>query len=243
MSWRSHVARYAIYYAPRPGTPLARFGRGWLGRDPEARPEAVPAGERVRIAGLPPDRHDAWTASPRRYGFHLTLKPPFRLRPGRDLEALQASVAAYAATRPVVQLPTLRLGVVADCLSLVPSGAFAAAITLAAACVADFDRFRAPAEAEEVEARRAEGLSPPQEALLARWGFPYVMDEARISLTLTDPLAATECAWLAQRLESFVSPSCREPVPIEDLCLYAQPAGATDFSLVGRYPLGHAVIG
>ena len=70
--------RYAIYFAPPPASPLARFGRQWLGRDAET-------GEAVATpahAGVAPERLAAWTASPRRYGFHATLKPPFRLADG-----------------------------------------------------------------------------------------------------------------------------------------------------------------
>ena len=52
--------RYAIYYTPPPETALARFGAAWFARD---------------APGL-----DA----PRRYGFHGTLKVPFRLAAGTD---------------------------------------------------------------------------------------------------------------------------------------------------------------
>ena len=77
--WR----RQAIYFAPPAGSPLARFGAAWLGWDPEAGAEV----EDLPVAGLPLPR-EALVAAPRRYGFHATLKPPFRLAAGRDAAGL-----------------------------------------------------------------------------------------------------------------------------------------------------------
>src|SRR5690554_5056560 len=67
------TARYAIYYAPEPGSPLDRFGAAWLGRSAwTGEPVAQPA-----VEGLDPEQLAAMTAEPRLYGFHGTLKPPF----------------------------------------------------------------------------------------------------------------------------------------------------------------------
>lgn len=63
--------RYGLYYTPRPGA-LAEFGAAWLGWDPVAgQSMAHPA-----IDGLPRDISEI-TASPRKYGLHGTIKPPF----------------------------------------------------------------------------------------------------------------------------------------------------------------------
>ncbi len=72
------AARYAVYWAPEPATELARFGARWLGRDAET-------GQRTTAlaAGLPLSWERA-TEEARLYGFHATLKPPFRLREGCD---------------------------------------------------------------------------------------------------------------------------------------------------------------
>ena len=78
--------RYAVYFAPRPSHPLAAAARRWLGRDAER--SAADHDDRAR--GAPPDAGielapDEWrslVAKPSRYGFHATLKPPFRPAPG-----------------------------------------------------------------------------------------------------------------------------------------------------------------
>ena len=87
------AARYAVYFVPEPGAPLARFGAAWLGYDIAGGKAAA----RPALAGVPAERLEAITAEPRRYGFHATLKPPFSLAEGTSAAALDAAVAALAA--------------------------------------------------------------------------------------------------------------------------------------------------
>ena len=66
--------RYALYLTPPPESDLWRFGCDVIGRD------ALTGDLR---AGFAPEGHEleAWhdlTSDPRRYGFHATLKAPFR---------------------------------------------------------------------------------------------------------------------------------------------------------------------
>src|SRR6056297_1726408 len=65
-------SRFAIYYLP-PAGPLAEFGARWLGWD-------VENGRALRQPDLP--GLEGITKAPRKYGFHGTLKPPFRLAQG-----------------------------------------------------------------------------------------------------------------------------------------------------------------
>ena len=78
--------RFAVYYAPEPG-PLADFGAAWLGWDATA----GSARAHPDIAGLPRPVAEI-TQTPRKYGFHGTVKPPFRLAPGSTPEALAADL-------------------------------------------------------------------------------------------------------------------------------------------------------
>src|SRR6266436_2078374 len=71
--------RYAIYFVPAPDTALYRFGAGALGYD------CFTGADMATLDTLPVDA-GAWrelTREPRRYGFHATLKAPFRLAEGR----------------------------------------------------------------------------------------------------------------------------------------------------------------
>ena len=74
---------------------------------------------------------DAITLDARRYGFHATLKAPFRLAEGRTAAELDAAVARYAAGRPGVLVPRLSLARLGGFFALVPGAEAAELQTLA----------------------------------------------------------------------------------------------------------------
>ncbi len=193
--------RHAIYWRPDPG-PLADFGAAWLGWEP--RDGATPP--------PPPDApaaRDGWTATPRKYGLHGTLKAPFRLAAGTSGAALGAAAAALAADAAPVVLPEgLRLARLGGFLALVPAGPAQALGALAARVVADLDRFRAPLTEAERARRHPERLDAAERANLERWGYPHVMEAFRFHITLTgalDPAAAAAAeADLGPRVAPFV---------------------------------------
>src|SRR5215468_4077744 len=186
------MTRYALYWAPDAGSALATLGAAWLGRDVEAR--AVPA--RPALDGFDLFRLEVLTAEPRRYGLHATLKPPFALAVGADIAALRATLAAFATGTSAVDLPVLALRHLGRFLALVPSRPCPPVNDLAARCMVEFDRFRHPPPPAELARRRSAGLDAVEEAYLARWGYPYVLDRFRFHVTLTGPLDAAEAARL-----------------------------------------------
>lgn len=231
-----HAARFAIYYVPDPATPLARFACAWLGRDVEDG-RAVPP---LAVDGLDPARQAALTADPRHYGFHATLKPPFRLADGCSEAALLDAVAAYAAMAASVRIPALKLATLGHFMALVPAGRIAALDALAADCVRIFDRFRAPPDPAEIARRRAARLTARQEALLAQWGYPYVMEEFRLHLTLTGRLGEDDAALLAPILARLTAPYCGPPVDIDALAVCVQPGPGEGFIVRRRFTLAGA---
>jgi putative phosphonate metabolism protein len=222
--------RYAVYYAPEPGTALADFGAAWLGWDAEAVAERA----HPDVPGLPRPAADI-TAAPRRYGFHGTLKAPFRLRPDVGPEDLDHAVAALAAGEPAFALPPLRLAALGPFLALVPGGTEPRLDAVAAACVARLDVFRA-AMAKEEQARRADGLTPGQARLLGRWGYPFVMDEFRFHLTLTGPLEPPDRAAIAAALNPLLEPILAESQRFGSICIFGEPDQGP-FRLLRRHRL------
>ncbi len=226
------TARYALYFAPLRGSLLARFGDAWLGRDVESGSTLTPPAAR----GFDPARHAALTEAPRHYGFHGTLKPPFHLADGSDAAELRAALAAFAARQAAFTIPQLALRQIGDFLALVPAQEVPALAALAEACVSEFDSFRAPPSAAELAKRQAAGLTARQSALLARWGYPYVMEEFRFHLTLTGPVPeAPERTRLAAALAPLVAPVLAEAVPVREICLFHQPDRAAAFRLTDRF--------
>ncbi|NAZ36483.1 DUF1045 domain-containing protein [Rubellimicrobium sp. CFH 75288] len=191
------AVRHAIYWMPE--GPLARWGGRWLGWDAVegcAVPQPpIPGHDRARL-----------TAAPRRYGLHATLKPPFRLAPGRTEAELAAALAALAARTAPAVAPALTVARLGGFLALVPEGDEAALSGLAALCVEQLDPFRAPPSAAEIARRRAAGLDAEEEANLQRWGYPWVMDRFRFHVTLSGPVTEAEADALRAALAADPPP-------------------------------------
>lgn len=221
----SDFQRFAIYYLPEDRA-LAAFGAAWLGWDVETgKACAQPAVEGIADV----------TATPRKYGFHGTLKPPFRLSAGTEPAALHDALAQFAQTTAPVRLEGLQLSRIGRFLALVPEGDAAALAKLAFACVRLFDPFRHPPDTAELDRRRAAGLTPRQDALLLKWGYPYVAEEFRFHLTLTGKLdpSAQEAALAA--LETGL-PALPRPYPITSIALTGERADG-HFEMIHRYAL------
>lgn len=227
------TTRYAIYWAPPAESALWRFGSRWLGRD-AATGAALPG---FAIAGLEPAQLAAWTAAPRLYGLHATLKPPFRLAPGRTRDALIAALERFAATAAPAPGPPLVLQRLGHFLALVPDGPIPAIAALAARLVAEFDPFRAPPPPAELARRRAHALTPSQDENLVRWGYPYVMAEFRFHVTLTDSLEPGPLAALEAALAPRVAALGPLPLSIDEIALFEQPDSERPFQLATRFAL------
>lgn len=209
--------RYAIYVAPENASALGAFGAAWLGWDAEAGKSVA----RPAIEGLPRPAREI-TATPRRYGFHATIKPPFRLATGSTIELLHRSAAALAASLAPLRLEGLSLVRIGGFLALVPRGETAALGALAGTVVEALDGFRAPPSDDEIARRQPDRLSPAQLRLLERWGYPYVMDEFRFHFTLTGPLTEPEAEATRAALAPHLAPLLDAPLRIESLCLFGE---------------------
>ncbi|MBY6154903.1 DUF1045 domain-containing protein [Vannielia litorea] len=222
-------SRYAIYYTPPEGA-LANFGASWLGWDAELGREVA----QTEVTGLD---MAAVTEAPRKYGFHGTIKPPFRLVESKDREGLEAALCEVCATTPPVLLDGLRLATLGRFLALVLEGDVTPLSDLAARVVTELDGFRAPPGVAELDRRRQGGLTARQDALLLRWGYPYVLDEFRFHLTLTGALDAVSARRAEVVLGSKLSQLSLSPFQIRSLCLVGEGDDGR-FRLIRRVPLG-----
>jgi putative phosphonate metabolism protein len=219
------MKRYAVYYAPEPG-PLAEAAARWLGWDPALGCAVMQPDLGLDLVRL--------TAEPRKYGFHGTIKPPFRLAEGHDLASLSAAVEAVAQSLPAVRFDGLQMVALAGFLALVPTGDTGRLCNLAGEVVARLDRLRAPLTAAEVARRRPERLTERQRALLNQYGYPYVMEEFRFHLTLSGPVTEAELGLLMPLARAhFALP---EPFILRELCLFGEDEGGA-FHLLHRYSL------
>ena len=208
--------RYAIYFTPAPGL-LADFGAAWLGWD-AVQGVAVP---HPAIPGLPRPIAEI-TETPRKYGLHATIKPPFRPQADTDERALCAALEAFCADQPIIPLNSLSMAQLGRFLALRPEGDENLLNDMAAQAVRAFDRFRAPLTESELAKRRAGGLTPSQDLLLQTWGYPYVMEEFRFHITLTGKLPKPEGKALVTQLEEIMTPLLPRPFLIDGLALMGE---------------------
>ncbi|SPJ24176.1 DUF1045 domain-containing protein [Palleronia abyssalis] len=218
-------SRFAIYYVPPEG-PLAAFGRTWLGWD-------VARGCEVPQPDLPALRDI--TMTPRKYGFHGTLKPPFRLAAGRTVADLKAAASTLAGSLEPAACTGLDLTAIGRFLALTPRGEAGPLRRLAEACVRDLDPFRASPDPADLARRRNAGLTERQEVLLTRWGYPYVMEEFRFHLTLSGQLPEdTISAW--KELAGRHLPKLPDPFVVDQIALCGEREDGR-FELIHRYTL------
>jgi putative phosphonate metabolism protein len=222
------MSRVAIYYAPQDDDPLTSLAGHWLGRNPvTGAPMVQPA-----LFGI-----EEVTAEPRRYGFHATLKPPMRLAEGRSWAELMTAVRALAAGIAPFDLPRLAVHDLRGFLALRETEPCPALQALADACVEQLDPFRAPPSEAELAARRGTRLSPEQEAMLARWGYPYVFGTWFFHMTLTRRLSELEREVFLPAAEAYFAPVLEGPRRVADLCIFTQASPDTSFNIAERVRL------
>ena len=222
--------RFAVYFAPRPG-PFALRAAQWLGTDAETGAEVA----QPEIADLSRPLAEI-TAAPRRYGFHGTLRAPFRPAEGHSLARIRAEVQALAAALAPAGGDSLTLLNLHGFFALVPRGDLSALNQLAAEVVRATNHLRAPLTEAEIARRHPETLTRRQRGYLADWGYPHVMDDFTFHLTLTDRLSDPEARQLLAPAKAHFSGCLPEPFVIEDLCLFGEgPTG--QFRLLDRFPL------
>ncbi|MVW70817.1 DUF1045 domain-containing protein [Bordetella sp. 15P40C-2] len=219
--------RYAVYLAPTGA--WRDLGRRWLGRCEETGTVLS------RMVEADP-RIDSWTRTPRRYGLHATLKPPFRLREDQTPAALDSAVRALARRQAPfglpLQLQALR-GFLAWCCA--DARGRCRVNALAQTVVAELDDFRAPADANELTRRDRLTLNPQQRQMLERWGYPYVFDTFTFHITLTDPLDDRSMHSAQTQLAALGGSTLHTPMRVNAISVYVEPEPGADFIVARHY--------
>lgn len=228
----SEHRRYAIYHVPEDGSGLRRFGAGWLGWDIVS---GAPV-KRIEVPGLPVEPEDL-TSDPARYGFHGTLKPPFRTE--SPVEAVIDAAERLAARIGAFEVPAMKFASIGRFMALIPAERCIALENLAFALVQGLDHFRLPPTEAELARRRRAGLSARQEELLQSWGYPYVGPEFRFHLTLTGPVDPAHAGAVAEALRPLTAPH-EVALPVSSVALCGEIDGGDHdgrFHLIRRLPL------
>jgi hypothetical protein len=214
--------RCAIYYIPPREHSLCAAAGTWLRRDPYT--GAAISGQ---VAGLDEEWHATLTAAPRRYGFHATIKAPFRLAEPWTVEDVAASLADFALNAAPFEL-ALRISRIDEFFAYVPVVQLAELDTLAGDVVMAFEPFRAPLNDADLARRSLDRLSPEQRDNVMNWGYPYVFDQFRFHMTLTGAVAPDHVQDVESALYRHFG-SADAQVDVSQLVLAVEPIEGAPF--------------
>ncbi len=226
--------RYAIYLAPPPDTPLWAFGSRVLGYD------AMTGKDMAGFApdGFEPARWRHVTERPRIYGFHATLKAPFRLSPNTPFATLVDELDAFSRTSPRFDLGPLAVRAIPSgndgFVALIPLRDTPELAVLERRVVRELDRFRAPLTDDDLRKRNPEKLTVRQRESLLSLGYPYVGPDYRFHMTLSDvvPDAADVADSLADAMANDIGTA---HLSADALVLFCQESRSERFRVVRRF--------
>jgi putative phosphonate metabolism protein len=225
--------RYAIYYAPAPTSDLWERAATWLGRDP-----SDGTGFGGAVAGIDRNRLLNLTQSANRYGFHATIKAPMALVDGATEADLRTALAEFVTKHQPVELGRLRLASLQGFLALLSEGDNEALQDFAAHVVEAFEPFRAPMSIKDRAARASKGLSERQIELLDGYGYPYVFEEFRFHMTLTDRLEEPDASEIAAAANTWFAPVLDQPLVLDRLALFHEHEAGKPFRRIADFKLG-----
>ncbi|TXT41503.1 MAG: hypothetical protein FD135_134 [Comamonadaceae bacterium] len=220
--------RYAIYFAPAQASPWWTFGAHWLGRN-EFDDSPKPLTE--------PQLRDS-TAEPRRYGFHATLKAPFRLAEGQTLGDLIHRTQALAADLAPVALGPMQALSLGQFVALCPTTQPPGLAALAESCVLRLDDLRAPLTQQDLARRQVERLDARELELLHGYGYPYVLERFRFHFSLTGSTDQPTRQQVIQAVQEQVTHlNAVAPLVLDRLCLFMEPTPGVAFRRVADVEL------
>lgn len=229
--------RYAVYFTPACTDPLSRKAAEWLGRDAFDGSVLPPPAD----TGLTPAEIAFHTASARRYGFHATLKAPFRLADAETEAGLVHALDAFSAQAAPFSVPRMALRQIDGFFALVPAERSAELERLAGDVVAAFEQFRAPLSDAEIERRNPDALTATEFRNLCQWGYPYVFEEFRFHMTLSGRVDGAEATRVRTAIETAFGPLIDRPLAIDGLALFVEPEPGAPFSVRRRAELGRHI--
>jgi hypothetical protein len=206
--------RYAVGFAPNPGSTGWLMGSHWLGRCAAS----LQPMQQLRIEGVDETVVQQLTAAPRRQGWQAPLLPAFALALGVDWLTLQYRLQQLADQLSGFHLPPLHVQPVNGALALVPAQSLGGGPTpmaqVAAACSLQLQPLAAP--------------WPPQDAA-----------DFHFHLPLTGPLQQVDAAAQVRVFDAAQEFFAEMPaLKFSSLALFSQPGEGADFMLLDHLEMG-----
>lgn len=214
--------RYAIYFCLPEKSEFQKKAANWLGWDVDAGQEAA--------SNVP----ESWTFAAKKYGFHATMKAPFRLSKDSNLDALKSDITRCVKKHRAFSLGWLDIRSLGGFLAFMPHKQPELLSDLAADLVMELDRHRDPLTEQELLRRRAADLSDRQDQLLMKYGYPYVLEQFKFHMTLTGNIDQIDEA--AKLAEEYFANELKDEIYVREVALCGERSDG-QFEVIERFSL------
>ena len=229
----SDTQRFAIYFAPEIDSNLHSIGSQWLGRDSSSGKSI----KQPNIKGISSSYLYSVTKTPRRYGFHATLKAPFRLNKEFTFKDLCSQIQQLSTLSKTFSI-NLKVRKLRNFIALVMDPNEQKMQNLASKLVRNLDQFRAPLHQEEIDKRRMSTLTASEDENLLNWGYPYVYNDFCFHITLTEKIQCrSDRESMVSAASSHFSESLKNTIKVSSVSLFVQESSEADFLQIQQFAL------
>ena len=210
--------RYAIYYAPIENCELDVFGKCLLGWDPY-KGEEITKPYPLKLPNL--QKFSRFVLTPKQYGFHGTIKAPFRLKDGYTYNDLENKVGEISKQIHSFHLNKLIIKKLGYFIALIPTNNLKVN-EVSNKFVEGLDYLRDELSENEIKKRNPIKLTSRQKKMLFKWGYPYVFNEFKFHLTLTSKLNIEEIDDVFKSLQNILTQFNLIKINFNSVCIFGQ---------------------
>lgn len=183
----TNYKRVAIYFLPKKNSSLENFGKNLLGRDiNKKRKISLTRRQKYFINRRFTyfDELKDYCEKPAKYGFHATLKAPFRLKRNVKTKDFYDVISHIAAQHSRFKIKGLKIVYRKKFTFITSRKEIKSLINLENDLVKHLDTFRAELNKTEIKKRNPDSLTFKQNKYLKEWGYPFVLDQFKFHMTL-----------------------------------------------------------
>ena len=183
----TNYKRVAIYFLPKKNSSLENFGKNLLGRDINKKKKISLTRRQkyfINRGFTYFDELKDYCEQPAKYGFHATLKAPFRLKRNVKTKNFYDVISHIAVQHSRFKIKGLKIVYSKKFTFITSRKPNKSLINLENDLVKHLDTFRAELNKTEIKKRIPDSLTFKQNKYLKEWGYPFVFDQFKFHMTL-----------------------------------------------------------
>ena len=183
----TNYKRVAIYFLPKKNSSLENFGKNLLGRDINKKKKISLTRRQkyfINRGFTYFDELKDYFEQPAKYGFHATLKAPFRLKRNVKTKNFYDVISHIAAQHSRFKIKGLKIVYSKKFTFITSRKPNKLLRNLENDLVKHLDTFRAELNKTEIKKRIPDSLTFKQNKYLKEWGYPFVFDQFKFHMTL-----------------------------------------------------------